>query len=494
MQSPPCLIMLGGLGDVLIALTIAKHYADLHGAPVPFLTSARYQNLLSGCSYVKPVGYTEAPWRAYSGAIEWARARYEHVLPLHVGEPEICSAPRTSRFCHEQFLHAGVEGRYGEFPLVFDRRNPSREAALIARVRGSDPRPLFLYNLAGRSSPFAGANALLSALRAKWGARAHLVNISALDLSHFQDLLGLLDASVGMLSIDTSTIHLMPASSTPYVALVNDTKSPWWSSVPRGKCVLELGYTEALAALPLIHDTIAEMLASGVSGTVSPVQRRDIDAFLATAPRAAVTGGKPHLITLACNGMEKVWRVAEKTWNPWCAAHSLERVQCVSKAPRADLAPSWNKIPLVLEALESHSEVWWVDSDITVARPDASLPSSDADLLFASDWNGLCAAMFRARATEWTRAFLRAVLLLGDVHDPDAFGKGCGIKWEQNVFKALLASFPSCGKHVELLPDTFLNDRPAQGTIAPPFTASFNHFGALSNTARIRAIQKKHSL
>lgn len=482
LTEPPCLIMLGGLGDVLIALCIAKHYADRFGKRTPFLTSAKFQNLLAGCSYVEGVGYSGgSPWHGYHEAIKWAKQRFHAVYPLHVGDADVQAHLATTRFCHEQYLYAGVPGCYGEFPLVIDRRDVEREQHIVARVKGRDSRPLFLYTLEGRSSPFAQADALLGYLTARWGKQLHFVNTSSLSLSHYQDMLGLLDASVGAITIDTSTIHLMPASETPYIALLNDTKTPWWQSVPRGNVALELGYTRVMGELPSMNVCIASMLRKkGIEpkpevAAVPEISRQD----------------KPHLVTLACGGMESVWNVAYRTWKPWCAARGIS-FEAHTKAPIPSMHPSWNKLRLVLDALEHHEVVWWVDSDITVARTNATLPDSKFDLVFSTDWNGLCAAMFRARATEWTKNFLRAALFLGDVRDHDAFGKGCGVKWEQNTMKLLLQEFPSCYSHVSFLPSGTVADRDWRHGSAS--NASFNHFGGIKNNARIAAMRKVHGL
>lgn len=89
LTAPPCLIMLGGLGDLLITLPIAWHYAQRFKTRTPVLTSARFQNVLAACSYVRSVGYTGGAWRGYREAIAWARARFPVVYPLHVGDPEV---------------------------------------------------------------------------------------------------------------------------------------------------------------------------------------------------------------------------------------------------------------------------------------------------------------------------------------------------------------------------------------------------------------------
>src|SRR5712671_6475620 len=85
LTTPPCLIMLGGLGDLLITLPIALHYSQRFGTPTPVLTSPRYQNVLAGCSYARSVGYTGGKWQHYAESITWARSRFPVVYPLHVG-------------------------------------------------------------------------------------------------------------------------------------------------------------------------------------------------------------------------------------------------------------------------------------------------------------------------------------------------------------------------------------------------------------------------
>ncbi len=467
-EGPPCIIMLGGLGDVLIALCIAYHYWQLHKTPVPFVTADKYKPVLKGCSYVNPVGIEGKDWPGYTEAMAWAKTQFKKVLPLHVGEPEIVKNPQMTRFCHEQYLHAEVPGRYGEFPLVFDKRNPAREADLVAGVKKD--KPLLLYNITGRSSPFPFGPKLVDLLAKEWGDELDLVDTSSLNLSHYQDMLGLLDQSIGLITIDTSTLHLMAASKTPYIALLQDTKTPWWSSVPRGNCALQLGYTKVPSSISTIHKTIAGMLEKGASQAARPV----------------AVDSRAMIVTLACNGMEEVWKVASETWAPWnkLKGHTFS-IQ--TKSPIPEKHPSWNKVALVLKELEWFDVVWWVDADITVARPDSTLPSSRADLAFSTDWNGLCACMFRARATPWTKAFLNASLTLGDVRDPNQFGKGLGCKWEQNTFKLLLREFPDAAKHVELFPRSLVTDQPMK-----PSNAAFYHFGGMTNAKRIEAMKKKH--
>lgn len=464
-SEPPCLVMLGGVGDVLIAMPVAYHYSKIHGTPTPFVTSAQCVGLFDGASYIKPVSRAGVDWTSYHEAVAWAQKHYKKVFPMHAGEPEVLRNLRTSHFCHEQYRLAEVTGEYGNFPLVFDRRNRAREADLVAKV--SNDRPMFLYNFVGKTSPLSCAPHVLASIRDRWGARLNLVNTSDLRLAYYHDMLGLLDKAIGMIAIDTSNLHLMAASPTPYIALLNDTRIPWSATVPRGNCVFRIGYTRVMDNLGRIHNAIEEMLAG------SAVQQK-------------LT--RPLLVTLACNGMESVWDVAKRTWEPYCERHGYH-LDCRTTMPRPDLAPSWNKLEIVLDALEQSNLVWWVDSDMTVARPNEPLPEPKGDLAFASDWNGLCACMFAARATPWTRAFISAALTLGDVGNEDQFGKGLGCKWEQNTIKLLSREFPGVSKHLGSLPAGMVNDHPHENR-----GEVFCHFGARSNNQRIAAMKARHNL
>lgn len=461
---PPCMIMLSGVGDILIVLCIARHYANLFGAPVPFITSAKYRTILEGASYVIPAGMEGSDWHSYHEAIAWAKERFGTVLPLHMGEPEILRNQKTDRFCHEQYLYAGVPKRYGDLPLVFDQRNLVREADLVKRI--DDGRPIFLYNFIGRTSPLKSGPAIEAQLVKEWGSRLNLVNTSALNLSHYFDLLGLLEKSIGMISIDTSNIHLMAASQTPYIALLNDLRTPWWSSVPRGNCVLQIGYSAAANSIGRISKAIQTMLGA-----------------------VEIKRPQPVLVTMAINGMEKVWELARKTWEPYCLKHGYS-LHVVNEQAFPLLPPSWSKLRHVAALLDKHEEVWWIDADLTVARLDAPpLPQSDKALAFASDWNGLCAAMFRATNANWVKQILTALPILGDVRDDDLFGKGLGPKWEQNAIKILMRDFPDFEKLVGFLPNGLINDHPEQDR-----GEAFCHFGAMTNEQRIAAMKKRHCL
>lgn len=196
------------------------------------------------------------------------------------------------------------------------------------------------------------------------------------------------------------------------------------------------------------------------------------------------------VVTLASGDMRRVWDLAAKTWQPYCERHGYS-LKCYTELPRPDLAPSWNKVPIMLmESKYASGPVWWVDSDMTVAKQSTRLPDLDKDVSFSTDWNGICAGMFGVRSTEFSAGLLKAALLCGDVGNPDQFGKDCGCKWEQNAFKVLLREFPSIAERVGTLPLDFVNDQPHH----KPKQGVIYHFGGRTNEQRVQLIKALHHL
>lgn len=194
--------------------------------------------------------------------------------------------------------------------------------------------------------------------------------------------------------------------------------------------------------------------------------------------------------TIASGPMGLVWDLAKQTWEPYCKRHGYDLV-CWHNLPAPGLAPSWNKclmVSLLLKATKN--PVWWIDSDMTVVKPLTPLEQgfSHAPLRVSCDWNGVCCGLFRAEPYPWTIDFLNFLPSLGDVRDPDQFGKGMGVKWEQNALKALIRDFPSVENNVRRLPQEWVNDNPQN----PLPTDFIWHFGARPIPVRIRMIRERH--
>lgn len=199
------------------------------------------------------------------------------------------------------------------------------------------------------------------------------------------------------------------------------------------------------------------------------------------------------LVTIATGDMQRVWNLASKTWTPYCEKHGYQ-LKCYSWLPLPKLHPSWNKVQVVLNELEHNNDpVWWIDADMTVARPDIALESlveTDAPISFSTDWNGICAGMFRAQPCEFAVTLLKTALFCGDVAEDDDFGKGLGCKWEQNAFKLLIQSFPAISDQVGRLRFDTVNDQPQ----AKPQEGVVYHFGGRTNDVRCRLISALHKV
>lgn len=280
----PAYLLLGRLGDIINALPILKRQSEKYGCPIPMIVQQRYVSLLSGCSYVWAESWPGDFWHTLQEATAWAHTLYPNLVVLQTGGSKdgkpMFYERRARSFCHEAYEIAGFKPG---LPLVFDQRDKAREKALIERSTGNTSRPILLYNLTGISSPFPAAQQVQLALE-KWGKVFYLVDTSKLKAEFFYDLLGLYDMAAGLVTIDTATLHLAPASTVPYIAFIQDTKGPWFASVPRGQCILQIGYTKATSEV--LHNRIARLAAKKLVTHLWPKHKASGDTLRRNAMAA----------------------------------------------------------------------------------------------------------------------------------------------------------------------------------------------------------------
>lgn len=140
-------------------------------------------------------------------------------------------------------------------PPVFDRRSPVRESQLIQRYAGNG-KPTFLYNFSGISSPFAYVPEMMRLLH-PFRTKFNMVDLSQIHAHRIYDLLGLFDQAAGLITIDTSTFHLAPASNVPWIGLRVDG---WCQSVPKNGCVFDCYYSQVPKKLKEMENVIASFL------------------------------------------------------------------------------------------------------------------------------------------------------------------------------------------------------------------------------------------
>lgn len=152
-------------------------------------------------------------------------------------DPDIGTAiARRIGFTREEWIAA---------PVVFDRRDPTREQQLLDRYVKPSTKPLLLYNFTAVSSPFGYEPEMVQALnKIKW--KFNTVNIGRIHCARIYDLLALYDNACGLITCDTATAHLAVVSKVPTVWFTMDA---WRGSVPRGNVHWSCSYSESITRI-----------------------------------------------------------------------------------------------------------------------------------------------------------------------------------------------------------------------------------------------------
>lgn len=266
---PPCFIQLARFGDIIQMLPAFKALKERTGNNPIVVVSPEYAPVFDGVSYVTP-WVMSLPWPSgVAQARGLARVEYPKAVVLQfwndskaqyssevgrqtrviqcAGEKWCVDAERWPDYGTAMWSRAGFSREEMlTLPLSFDCRDADREARL-AKLSLHPRRPNLLINWSGTSSPFPYTPEF-QGIMAKYRDRLSFVDLNAVRAERIYDLLGLYDRSVGLVTIDTATLHLAPAAKLPYIAF---TRSDWSGSVPKGHCVLQIGYNEAMKR---IHD------------------------------------------------------------------------------------------------------------------------------------------------------------------------------------------------------------------------------------------------
>lgn len=257
MTEAPALVLLGRAGDIINSLPIAAHYARLHKQPIPFVIQKQFVPILECTSYCEPVPWEGELYMTVNEAIAWAKKRWSTVYAIQTWGHNYNPGVVEVSFCDEHFRLAKLTGQRGKWPLVFDRRNAKREAALLARY--DTQKPIILYSLKGFSSPYRQAELILQEL-SRFASTCTLIDTHTCHAECLVDLLGLYDVARALITIDTATMHLAPASKVPYIALTVDSKPTWHTTPPLGNVRLNVPYSQTEAKLGEIRATLESLV------------------------------------------------------------------------------------------------------------------------------------------------------------------------------------------------------------------------------------------
>jgi hypothetical protein len=281
MLSPPELppyVLLGRFGDVIQMLPCLMEIHRRTGMKPTLIISDQYASVLDGVSYVNPYSIHVNWWTDIPKARQIAQSVSQNAIVLQwwFDDPEHARMVTESAKgdfviqCHGRGWGVDISkhpdygtsmaSRFGftqeewvRLPLVFDRRDTKREETLARQFLGVDKRPVLLMNFTGQSSPFGLVPEVMAAVRNAFGKVFRVVDLGPIHAFRIFDLLGLYDRAVGLITSDTSTMHLAPASKIPYIGFTVDS---WSSSVPKGNCMLHLKYKQVRSKLQQVIDTV----------------------------------------------------------------------------------------------------------------------------------------------------------------------------------------------------------------------------------------------
>lgn len=253
-------IYIGGrIGDIISILPCARHIAHRDGGKCAVMVSTQFSDVLDGCLYVEPLIY-ERHFTDVVGALSQfakvpngyvyadgqnAPRHFDRLLIGKINERTVGSTAQCEHFNQEQWRQLGCLELWDSLPLVFDRRSPEREAALLQHCWPIGlGKPFGLYNFSGKSSPLPEGLAWLKRNRDLIQPGMEWIDLSQIKSERIYDMLALYEKAAVVVTGDTATLHLAAASDVPCVNFVADKPSVWHGSAPRNNAVLTLRYDE----------------------------------------------------------------------------------------------------------------------------------------------------------------------------------------------------------------------------------------------------------
>jgi predicted GH43/DUF377 family glycosyl hydrolase len=296
-------VQLGRNGDILNILPLLWDEAQRSERPRLMVAKA-YAGLLDGVSYVEPVifegeAFDLAPALKIAAALDpdyictQTNGPTEFVRDLVYKRAGQTTAITTS-YQKEMWKLAGKLPAWGaqitmplaQFPLVFDKRDKKREAAMMKPFEKALKRKTILVCHTGISSPFEYRSLLVELLRL---AGCSVIDISAIKAERFYDLLGLYERADALVSIDSAPLHLACAvPELPVFALVRDKPQFWNGSSWKANHVWYCRYEDfPLRAVSMLE----ELKKAKLRKFDDP---RIVQVFNAMRPAVEMTPPDPH--------------------------------------------------------------------------------------------------------------------------------------------------------------------------------------------------------
>jgi hypothetical protein len=232
------IVNLGRTGDLLALLPLL--WKDAQSGERPQLMVGKdYAPLLDGVSYVEPI-VADVPHTELGKACEAAATMGEYQSaqvngPVEMIERYTMAASPGARATSFQKEMWRVLGRLNEwdnlYPLVIDRRDAAREAALVEKHLPKSKRRVLLVAASGHSSPFPYRDLLFELLHNRFGKVFTILSLDDIQAERIYDLLALYEKAHLLIAIDSAPLHLAWAMpQLPVMALTADHPSLWHGS------------------------------------------------------------------------------------------------------------------------------------------------------------------------------------------------------------------------------------------------------------------------
>lgn len=295
-----CIVQLGRVGDIINILPVAKAIHDRTGKMPHMLVQSEFLSVLSGVSYVTPSEWKGSCWTDLVPAIEAAKTMFANVIVAQAAGQHYAVDKVTPAYNMESWHLAGFLPEWNSLPLIFDKRSFLRERCLCEQWLKDGGKRILLC-LSGISSPFKHEAKFRKEFNAAWASSAQVLDMGVLRCDNFYDMLGLMDSSDLLVTVDTAPLHLAAASKIPVIAFISNERSAWDGTAPRCNCVLKVNYTDVLDNLPRVH--------AAVKAALNPPVLRHV--YSQYQPKDEATMVRHGLV-------ERTWRAAytRGAWNP----------------------------------------------------------------------------------------------------------------------------------------------------------------------------------
>ena len=225
------IVQLGRIGDIINILPLAWYFFR-NQKRVKLIVHRTMAHVLDRVTYVEPV-----IWDGDIDDPDGAKSLAEGVVLV----PQLFSKnglrkAGTGSWQSDQYKFCGYLDRFNRYAPDFDKRDFDEELRLWQRVSEYKRSPIIACNFKSYSSPFVSG--IAEKMKNDY---PDLIDLSELHVEHYTDLLGVLDRCDLVVTVDTSTLHLLQASHVPYIAILNDK---WGGSIPRRKPVATMRYSE----------------------------------------------------------------------------------------------------------------------------------------------------------------------------------------------------------------------------------------------------------